>query len=354
MSVAINAVAGLEIFARGSDNALWHNWHTREGWSGWASLGGSLLGAPAVARHAGGGLAVFSLAADRAVRQIWQTAQGWSRWDSLGGELTGSPAVGMNGDNRLEVFAHTADGQLWHNYQDHSFVNWSGWQPMGVRISGNPAVGLGSGFEPVYGRLCVFVVGLDHTVQFSHQAEPRNSRSWTPFRRIAGPAISDVAVAMSLDQRIELFYAGESGAMHHVYQADQRSFTWSAPSSFGGILSHRPAAIRNADGRLEVFHRGNDRRLHNGFQTAPNNGWSAWHPREVAGVDSFPVAAKNGDGRLEVFALDNVTGNVHHMWQDRASSGPWHAASLGGATLGGLGVRIAELGRCALWETGWH
>jgi hypothetical protein len=32
----------LEIFARGGDGAVWHNWQTapNNGWSGWYSLGG--------------------------------------------------------------------------------------------------------------------------------------------------------------------------------------------------------------------------------------------------------------------------------------------------------------------------
>ena len=37
-----NADGRLEVFARGTDNALWHIWQTapNNGWSGWASLGG--------------------------------------------------------------------------------------------------------------------------------------------------------------------------------------------------------------------------------------------------------------------------------------------------------------------------
>lgn len=38
-SVAVNSDGRLEIFARGSDGACWHNWQTSPGgaWSGWAS-----------------------------------------------------------------------------------------------------------------------------------------------------------------------------------------------------------------------------------------------------------------------------------------------------------------------------
>jgi hypothetical protein len=42
LDVSHNADGRMEIFARGSDGALWHNWQTgpSNGWSGWASMGG--------------------------------------------------------------------------------------------------------------------------------------------------------------------------------------------------------------------------------------------------------------------------------------------------------------------------
>ena len=162
-----------------------------------------------------------------------------------------------------------------------------------------------------------------------------------------------LSIGRSPDGRHELFYADDTGAMRHIFQLSDDTFNWSQPGNFGGRLSDRPAAIRNRDGRPEVFHRGDDGRLHNAWQTAPNNGWSGWNARELTGASGFPVAAMNSDGRLEVFALDGGTSNVTHMWQDRASAGPWHAGSLGGETRGGYTGGLAELGRCALWETGW-
>jgi len=82
MSVARNINGALEVFARGSDNALWHKWQVPNGWSDWHSLGGNLRGGPAVGIHAGGGLEVFSVASDGALWHIWQQAGGWSEWES--------------------------------------------------------------------------------------------------------------------------------------------------------------------------------------------------------------------------------------------------------------------------------
>lgn len=43
--VGRNADGRMEVFACGTDNALWHIWQTApdNGWSGWASLGGLLV-----------------------------------------------------------------------------------------------------------------------------------------------------------------------------------------------------------------------------------------------------------------------------------------------------------------------
>jgi hypothetical protein len=76
MGIGINQDGRLEIFARGTDNALWHSWQHAAGqgpWAPFSSLGGDLRLGPAVARNAAGGLEVFSVAADYA---IWHHAEG--------------------------------------------------------------------------------------------------------------------------------------------------------------------------------------------------------------------------------------------------------------------------------------
>ena len=79
------------MFARGTDNAVWHIWQTapNNGWSSWASLGGVITSLPVVTNDADGRLEVFARGTDNALWHIWQTApnNGWSSWASLGGVL---------------------------------------------------------------------------------------------------------------------------------------------------------------------------------------------------------------------------------------------------------------------------
>lgn len=345
MSVARNDNGALEVFARGSDNQLWHTWQNQDGWSDWASLGGDLRHGPTVTQHKGGGLEVFSVAGDGALWHIWQEGGGWTQWVSLGGGLTDSPTAAANHDGHLEVFARGLDGQLWHTWQVPSSGQWSGWYPLGISITGNPTVGR----DTAESGLCLFVRGTDGAIYYSRQTVPLVSDNWEPFRPVAGPASTDASIAFSTDGRMEVFYADEQGAIQHFWQIALAESQWSSPISHGGITYWRPAAATNLGGRLEIFHVGTTTRLYNAWQSAPNGGIGDWNDLGLTAFGGFPVAAKNGDQRLEVFGVDDV-GNVIHAWQESPAAGPWDSGTLGGSTLGGLGRRIVELGRCSLWE----
>ena len=66
-------------------------WQTapNNGWSGWASLGGIITSMPSVTINADRRLEVFALGTDNALWHLWQTApnSGWSGWASVGGRL---------------------------------------------------------------------------------------------------------------------------------------------------------------------------------------------------------------------------------------------------------------------------
>ncbi len=144
----------IDVFARGADLALWHKWFDNE-WSGWESLGGVLTSGPAVASRKSGRLDVFVRGTDSA---IWHKSygDGWSGWESLGGVLTSAPAAASWSSGRLDVFARGADSALWHK----SFKNgWSEWESRkGLLASAPAAVCWGAN------RIDVCATGIDSTV----------------------------------------------------------------------------------------------------------------------------------------------------------------------------------------------
>lgn len=296
----------IEVFARGSDNALWHLWQTAAngGWSGWASLGGVITSNPAVVRNADGRLEVFARGTDGALWHVWQTApnSGWSGWASLGGRITSDPAATTNADGRLEVFARGTDGALWHIWQGGAQQGWSGWASLGVQFAGVPVPG-------------------------------RNA-----------------------DGRIEVFMRAHNGALIHVWQTAPNG-GWSSWASRGGVITSDPAVGNQADGRLQVMARGSDNALWTIGQSAPNNGWGGW--ASLGGViTSNPVLGRNKDGRLEAFAR-GTDGAVWHLWQT-AANGAWSGwGSMGGRVTSDTAVTNHKDGRLEVLVRGtdnglWH
>ena len=124
----------LDVFARGTDSALWHKWFDG-GWSDWESLGGVLTSEPAVCSWASGRLDVFARGTDSALWHKWFDG-GWSDWESLGGVLTSGPGAVSWGSGRIDVFAAGTDSALWHRWFDGS---WFDWESLGGVITTAPA-----------------------------------------------------------------------------------------------------------------------------------------------------------------------------------------------------------------------
>lgn len=82
VSVSTDAI---DVFVRGSDNALWTKyWRESTGWSVWGSLGGVLTSAPTVLAH---GPTVFVRnTAGGISTKFYSRTFGWSDWGNLGGE----------------------------------------------------------------------------------------------------------------------------------------------------------------------------------------------------------------------------------------------------------------------------
>ena len=133
-----------DIFGRGTDGALWHNWWTGSGWAGWQSLGGQIAPGtqPAAVAGAPNRIDVFVEGTDGQLYHIWWDGASWSGWEGHGGILSGSPAVASWAPNRLDVVVPGAGGGLWTTGWDGS--TWSTFNSLGggdVRDPGNRGLG---------------------------------------------------------------------------------------------------------------------------------------------------------------------------------------------------------------------
>jgi hypothetical protein len=253
-AVAANADGRLEIFARGTDNALWHIWDSDLGWSRWESLGGFLAGNVAVGRNADGRLEVFALSdLDNSLWHNWQTSAGgdWSGWKSLGGVLVGKFAVGTNADGRLEVFVRGTDNALWHNWQTSPNGGWSGWRPLGGVFVGDPTVEVNGD-----GRLEAFVQATDKSLWHKWQITPNGD--WSGWSPLGGVLAGNIAVGRNADNGLEVYVQGTDNGLWRNLQSGSQ---WSGWQALGGQVTHNLVLGRNADGWLQVFVRGDDNEL---------------------------------------------------------------------------------------------
>ena len=92
----------------------------------WESIGGVLTSDPAATLNAPGGLVVFARGTDNAIWHTWQEHinGNWSPWESLGGNWTSGPAAALYRDGRLNVFARGTDNAIWTRWQTTPNGDW--------------------------------------------------------------------------------------------------------------------------------------------------------------------------------------------------------------------------------------
>ncbi|WP_396265716.1 hypothetical protein [Halobacillus shinanisalinarum] len=74
----------IDVFARGTDDSLYHKWWNGNQWSDWESLGGTLTSAPAVSSRRSNQLDVFVRGTNqRLYKKTWNGSQ-WEEWEDLG------------------------------------------------------------------------------------------------------------------------------------------------------------------------------------------------------------------------------------------------------------------------------
>ena len=145
----------LGVFAVDAAGRAWTKTRTGKNWSpsflGWQELGRPNAAALAGRVHAVvtghdqntglDTLTLFGIAHDGRLKTKWFDGTQWgpspTGWADLGGSLVGEPAAVSLRGGRISVFAVGTDGQLWRI--DWNGTAWSPWQPMGGALVGTPA-----------------------------------------------------------------------------------------------------------------------------------------------------------------------------------------------------------------------
>lgn len=200
----------LDVFARGSDDALWHRaYRPGSGWSGWFNRGGVLGSAPDAISWKNGHVAIFVTSKNN---EVWERSYNgrWYPWRRVGGPVTSAPGVTAWSNGRIDVFARGTDGTLQHKY--YADRAWGPWASRGGQLLGAGRPGAVS-WGP--GRLDVFVVGGAGLYRTGYQTGWR----WIPssgYESLGGPGPTVVSGTDASSRRaghIEAYASTADGAV---------------------------------------------------------------------------------------------------------------------------------------------
>ena len=193
----------IDTFVRGTDNALWHKWWDGSSWSSWESLGGGLTSAPTVSSWSNNRLDVFVKGTDNALWHKWWDGSSWSGWESLGGVLTSAPGAVSWGPNRIDVFVKGTDNALWHKWFDGS---WSSWESLSGEVAAPGGGAPGGGYPGEGAADLTGVWNCDNGGKY-YLRQLGNSLWWYGERDPNSPAWSNVAYGTISGNTLNLRWA---------------------------------------------------------------------------------------------------------------------------------------------------
>jgi YVTN family beta-propeller protein len=273
----------LDLFTRGTDNAIWHAFYTGA-WSGWESLGPTIVSDPAAVSWGANRIDLFGVGTDgRVYHKFW--GPGWSGWLSeLGAPPPGvpagsGPAVSSWGPGRLDVFVRGADNAIWHAFYAGT---WSGWESLGTAIVSSPAA-----ISQAVNHIDLFGAGTDGLIY--HKIW--NGSTWTGW--VSGTGAPPPGVAGGSGQalsswapgRLDLYARGADNAIWHAFYAG----AWSGWESLGTAIVSNPAAVSQAANHIDLFGTGTDGLIYHKIWNGSM--WTGWvsstgaPPPGVAGTE---------------------------------------------------------------------
>ena len=246
--VAPGVAGSASVFARGSDDAVWTGIYTSQ-WQGWTSLGGVTIAGPAASSRSSTTTDVFAVGTDNAV--WWRSKSGgtWSTWTSLGGLTTAGPAAASWSNSRIDLFARGLDNQLWH--RAYSGGSWSSWESLGGELTSAPAVA-----STGVGKLDVAARGTDGAAW----VRSFGGSTWGSWVKVGGVLVGQPALATRTNNELDLFAVGTDGQLWNIIR-DQQG--WTGPFQLLGGLHAAPpgAALTTSAGVITIAGHGVDNQL---------------------------------------------------------------------------------------------
>jgi hypothetical protein len=143
----------VDLAIKGGDNAIWHRAYIPgTGWSQFATVGGNLTSAPTLSSQSADILNIWARGTDGAVYQRSWNGSAWLAWSTLGSAIVGAPSSVSRTESVANVYARGAGRALYARSWLPS--GWGEWfQLDATPIDSSPAAGGdGPGHEWVVAR----------------------------------------------------------------------------------------------------------------------------------------------------------------------------------------------------------
>lgn len=215
----------LDLFATGTDSAVYWNEYTSTGWSGWSSLGTCVASSPAVSayRPSGGTATRMDLwvtGCDHVIwHRAWFSASGWSSFDNGAGvppagiSAGASPTANSTSDGAIRVFVRGADNALYFRLWDGTA--WGAWTNLGGALASDPAVT--SYVQNGHDRIDVYAKGSNGYLWHRAYEWSTGWRNWESLYRSVAGAPAVVAWNPTSESRIDLLAAQSTGYTHAAF-----------------------------------------------------------------------------------------------------------------------------------------
>lgn len=188
-----------ELLVLGLDGAIWQrSYDIKTGWSNWLSLGGKFQSSPAACSWSSDRFDVFARGSDNAIWHRWR-GPNWSSWQSLGGSAISAPVAVSRGRNLIDLFVLGPDQAIWHKqFANGAWIDWKKISDSSLSFISQPAV-----VSCLPGRLDLFA--RDLTAMW-HRSLTGKSAVWSKWANLGGDqlGISDFSTLDFVKQGIGL------------------------------------------------------------------------------------------------------------------------------------------------------
>jgi peptidoglycan/xylan/chitin deacetylase (PgdA/CDA1 family) len=263
---AVQTPGGLQVAERTATGSVRVRSRLGGTWSGWSSIGGTIVGGPA-GTPAGGGAVFVGLGTDNAVWQRTRADDGTlGAWSSLGHVGTSKPATARFGARR-SVAVRGDDQAVW--LREANGGTWGAWQSLGGVIRSAPVLA-----TTADGGLTVAGLGSDHALWVRHRSA---AGAWAGWRRVGGVVSAEPALSATADgSRLVLMVRG-SDDQAWVSVGNAAATSWGAFTRIGGVLASGAALTADGDTVAAFVYGTNGRIYQNTARAGSTAGdWSGW------------------------------------------------------------------------------